>query len=236
MKQFIPVAVLFLMCPAAATGQEDCDDWGSWRFFRAASAELVSRCIEAGADVRAMDESGATPLHAAAQSSRDSVVIAVLLDAGADTNARNRHGWTPLHWAVSGRPRELTGRDGSVVVRLLLQAGAGGSGPGSTQRQWRDCAGKRRKAWKRPVREQASGIGGTPGTGCDSGDPSRHSGLRLGEPYHVRGCPGCQPRGVPGGRSGGDCPRPPGSFAAPYPGAKAGIEPLRPPGRPAAPR
>ena len=100
MKPFILVAALCLISVAPVAGQEDCAGWGSLEFFRRATAEQVASCLEAGADVNAVDDDGATPLHEAARGTRDSVVIAILVQAGAAIDARDRRGQTPLHRAA----------------------------------------------------------------------------------------------------------------------------------------
>ncbi|MDE2984812.1 MAG: ankyrin repeat domain-containing protein [Gemmatimonadota bacterium] len=112
------------LCAVPASAQEDCDDWNTGNFFATATAQTVTACLEAGADLNAIDDDtwwprtrGSTPLHSAARYSRDRAVIAVLLAAGADVNARTRHGMTPLHAAV-GANRNLG------VVEELVAAGA----------------------------------------------------------------------------------------------------------------
>ena len=148
------------LCAHPASAQEDCDDWNTGNFFATATARTVTACLEAGADVNAIDDNtwwprtrGSTPLHSAAQSSRDRAVIAVLLAAGADVNARTRYGMTPLHVAVGANRNlgvveelvaagaDLNARDGdgntplhtswhsrdAAVVHLLLELGADGT-------------------------------------------------------------------------------------------------------------
>lgn len=75
--------------------------------------ELARALIEAGADIRALDEEGMTPLHFAASGNAPTVLRA-LVEAGADIEARkNEFGWTPLHFASE---RE--------AVNALVEAGA----------------------------------------------------------------------------------------------------------------
>ena len=106
-----------------ASAQEDCDDWNTHDFFSTATAESVTACLEAGADLGARHDvdwdspdGGNTPLHFASRYSRDPAVFTVLLEAGADVQARNGHGQTPLHLAVQGKK--------PAVVTELLEAGA----------------------------------------------------------------------------------------------------------------
>ena len=109
-----------------------CEDWPSPSFFLVASAEIVQRCIEEGADVMfalphdpvSWDPNstlpysgGATPLHVAAGWTRDPEVVDVLVRAGADVNGLDPKHYTPLHRAA---------RDNAdpAVLTALLEAGA----------------------------------------------------------------------------------------------------------------
>ena len=92
--------------------RDGCADWNTSISFRVAEVSDVTRCLQAGADPNARDESGSTPLHAAAMSATGEAVTA-LLEAGADPKALDASGTTPLHDAVSAE-----------VVAALLEAGA----------------------------------------------------------------------------------------------------------------
>ena len=59
---------------------------------------IVKALIEAGADLEAV-YNGETPLHKAARSNKNPLVVKALLDAGADPKARNRKGRTPFDLA-----------------------------------------------------------------------------------------------------------------------------------------
>ena len=134
----------------APTGAE-CDDWNTRGFFRTATVEDVTSCIQAGADVNARDDAGRSPLHYAAQYSDDPTIVTVLVGAMAEVDGRSDDGETPLHRAAqfNGNPgiiialadsgADLNARrnDGKTplhhaarhqedpeVVRMLLQAGA----------------------------------------------------------------------------------------------------------------
>ena len=90
-------------------------------FFASAAAADVTRCMEAGADPNERNESGATPLHYAAEYSDTPAVIVALLDAGADLEARDLNGDTPLNLAAGGTGNSNGNR---AVIAALLGAGA----------------------------------------------------------------------------------------------------------------
>jgi len=109
-----------------------CEKWPSPVFFRHATAEIVARCIESGAEVKAEVQydqvrnhsgqlvsyrSGSTPLHVAAAWTRDPRVITLLVGADLDVNARNGGDYTPLHYAARDNTE-------SAVIAELVAAGA----------------------------------------------------------------------------------------------------------------
>ena len=143
-------ALALALAAVPASAQEVCDQWNTRHFFHTATAESVAACLQARADVNAMDEGGSTTLHFAALDSPHPEVITVLLAAGADVNARNRRGATPLHGAarlnhnpavvaeLARAGADLDARDGAgntplhasrlfghpPVIHLLLELGA----------------------------------------------------------------------------------------------------------------
>ena len=84
------------------------------------NVDAVDLLLAGGADLRAVDQSGLTPLHVAseidASASVMSNIVTRLLKAGASTDARDSLRGTPLHRAANA------GR--LVMVALLLEAGA----------------------------------------------------------------------------------------------------------------
>lgn len=74
----------------------------------------VKLLLERGADARATNRAGATPLHYGAGSD---AIVKRLLQSGADPNARSVAGVTPLH-SASARPGAF------ATVKRLLDAGA----------------------------------------------------------------------------------------------------------------
>ena len=114
MKAAVAICGTCLMLAAAPASGADCADWNTGEFFKTATAEEVTGCLQSGSDRNARDGNGSTPLHWAVYNDLD--VIAALLEAGADTNARDGNGETALHHAVSHAHPDVT--------RALLKAGA----------------------------------------------------------------------------------------------------------------
>ncbi len=105
-------------CAVAADTSASCADWNTGRFFATASVEDVTTCLKAGADPRAQDQFGHTPLHWAALINNNPDIIAALVKAGADLKARNRGGHTPLHTAANRHEANPT------IIAALVKAGA----------------------------------------------------------------------------------------------------------------
>ena len=104
---------------------------------RAGDLTAVKTLLESGADLRARDESGDTPLMAAALNT-DVAVLELLLKAGADVNATNQAGATPLLRAATfeDKVRLLVAKGADVKVRshtgnttLILAARQAGNSP-----------------------------------------------------------------------------------------------------------
>ena len=94
-----------------------CDNWNTKEFFKTATVQKVTNCLQAGADLDVRDEHGLTPLHWAAWKNENPVVVVALLEAGADLNAWADNGLTSLHWAAAGN-------NNPAVITTLLEAGA----------------------------------------------------------------------------------------------------------------
>src|SRR3546814_12470434 len=77
--------------------------------------EAVMTLLANGADPRATDADGNTPLHHAARSS-DPGVAALLRDAAAERTARNHAGLTPLGGACAAGDRKSVVEGKSVSV------------------------------------------------------------------------------------------------------------------------
>ncbi len=97
----------------------DCDHWnaGNLRgFFESATAEDITFCLEAGADIGARDDWNRTPLHWASLHAESPNLLTLLLAAGADIHARDWGLVTPLHEAAQNPNPD--------IITALVEAGA----------------------------------------------------------------------------------------------------------------
>ena len=101
----------------------------------------------AGADVNAMDERGATPLHYEAENNEyyeESIIINFLIASGADVHARDEDDKTPLHKAAT------YGWEPSKIEALLAADADVHAGHRSRQGDYRGHRGPRRDAGGEP--------------------------------------------------------------------------------------
>ena len=99
--------------PTSTTCKRLCDV----EFWNNADSEKVIAELDGGSSINAKDERELTPLHYAAISGVESLVVEFLLDRGADVGATSNQGFTPLHAAASSNPDP-------EVIELLLNYGA----------------------------------------------------------------------------------------------------------------
>ncbi len=104
-------------CAGESAQRAACSDWNTDRFFETASVEEVRTCLKVGADPKARDRGGRTPLHLVARFNPNPDIVSELLKAGGDPRARDRGLWTPLHLAAAHNPN-------SAIIAVLLGAGA----------------------------------------------------------------------------------------------------------------
>ncbi len=95
-----------------------CHRWNTDMYFRAATLEEVTACLDSGADVNANADGylAGTPLHHAVRKN-ELPLVKVLLNAGARVDARDTGGSTPLHEAAWRS-------DDPAIFEALLEAGA----------------------------------------------------------------------------------------------------------------
>ena len=106
----------------------DCRKWNTKKFFRKATVEEVTACINAGVDLDARDGGAwsdcnkCTPLHRAVVYNENVEVVQALIDAGARVDARNKSlkyaRRTALHLVLEHNGNNVE------VVKALLKAGA----------------------------------------------------------------------------------------------------------------
>ena len=93
-----------------------CKGWDTEDYFKTATLEEVTACLDTGVDLNARDDAGATPLHRAAKNTENLDVIKALLNAGADIEAKDDDKETPLYWA--------TAYNNPVAIKVLIEVGA----------------------------------------------------------------------------------------------------------------
>ena len=118
MKRLVALCLLCFALPAGPATARSCQNWNTENFFKTATPAVVTDCVQAGADPKARDTWGLTPLHWAASGNSNPAIITTLLDADADLEAQAKWGKaTPLHAAASNTRNP-------AVVAALLDAGA----------------------------------------------------------------------------------------------------------------
>ncbi len=119
MKPRTCFVAVYVALGLAATlhAQADCADWNTGAFFEVAEVSNVTRCLQAGMDPQARDESGLTPLHTAVAFG-NTEAIAALVRAGADPEARSRKMAGTMRkvtrWPVSRRYAGCEGPDDPI--------------------------------------------------------------------------------------------------------------------------
>ncbi len=116
MKKRVVVAVLAVLLAASAYAQTT-DFFG---LVESGTPQSVQDAINKGANVKASDIGGMTPLMKAAENNKNPEVISILLKSGSDIEARDLRpgiGGTALIWAAAQN-------ENPEVVNLLLKAGA----------------------------------------------------------------------------------------------------------------
>ncbi len=100
LKRTVVLAVLVAAAAASVHAQQSTD---FPELVKSGTPQAVQAAINQGADVKAPDVNGTTPLHVAALSNHDPAVIAILVKAGANLNAKDVNGCTPMRARIEGR-------------------------------------------------------------------------------------------------------------------------------------
>ena len=95
----------------------DCEQWNTEEYFKAATVESVTTCLNAGADPNVRGKYKIRPLHWASAYTNNPSVIKALVAAGADLQKRTRDGRTLLHLAAQYN-------ENPAIAQALLDAGA----------------------------------------------------------------------------------------------------------------
>jgi ankyrin repeat protein len=163
--------------------------------------EAVMTLLANGADSRATDSDGNTPLHHAARSS-DPGVAALLRDAAAEVDALNNEGWSPLavacqvgNWRLARFLLERGARsepaEGTPV--LLAAAATEDDDPAGVQLLLKHEGARRRARSPAPQRAARGGIGRPRGDHRRAARCRRQSGsARCAGPYAVAGSGPCR--------------------------------------------
>ena len=94
-----------------------CKGWENEDYFRMATLEEVSACLDTGVALETQDEENSTPLHRAATHTENPAVVEALLKAGSHPMRQDRDGRTPLHRAAGYN-------DNPGIIQALLDFGA----------------------------------------------------------------------------------------------------------------
>ena len=82
-------ATVAMVLAGPVHAQVDCADWNTAAFFEAAKVSDVTRCLQAGANPKARDKNGNTPLHLAAVRGHAEAVTA-LFGSGCEPGSARR--------------------------------------------------------------------------------------------------------------------------------------------------
>lgn len=120
--------------------------------------KTIRALLAAGADIRAQDKNGASPLHRAVRT-RSADAVKCLLDAGADAVMKNKSGSTPFHLAVQDTGRGGSGAEEARaqqrrIIELFLSAGMSTKLKDGKGKSVLDCA---RAGWVRDMLTRRGG-------------------------------------------------------------------------------
>ncbi len=95
------LALVILSFGALPALAQSCEGWENEgkEYWEAITLEQIQTCLNNGADIKAQNNKGDSPLHHIASSNANPEIIKILVKAGANLNMHNELGMTPLHGA-----------------------------------------------------------------------------------------------------------------------------------------
>ena len=120
--------------------------------------KTIACLLDEGANIRAQDKNGATPLHRAVRT-RCAAAVRYLLRAGSDPTAQNKPGSTSFHLAVQNTGRGGSGAPEAIKAQreIIAEFLSAGVSPGLQDGRGKSVADAVQSSWIREVFPELSG-------------------------------------------------------------------------------